>query len=97
MIVMKDGDEFDDQSIYLGYFQAKTLTAQLYIFSVREPSTFYSANILNVDVLNYISISHKYAYHMSGMVYYNFSLNFKGVEVWKLTEDEALDILSEVI
>jgi hypothetical protein len=98
MTQMKEGDPFEENNMYLAYYHSTHITSQFYIFSVRNPYIFYqSKDILSVDVFKYVSISHRSSYHVECTVYYDFSLNFLGVEVWELTDDEAMNILSEVI
>ena len=106
MILMNLGDKFDQKYIYCSYYKDNSWgnpMTRIYIFRVKADGYVYK---IDHSIIIYLF---RYIYtpydddsdrEFDSKIYttkYPMKLYLRYEEIWQLTEDEALDILSEVI
>ena len=105
MTVMKDGDRFNDDSTYLAYNNSRYYGVpmiRMVIFSPILDADYKVNNVVDTLIIRHLfirSVNNSMCLYNSDTCSSDKSTlyHIKHQEIWKLTDDEALDMLTEVI
>jgi hypothetical protein len=105
MKLMNEGDMFEPKHIYFSYFNNKSMGSPLirmYIFVVNFEYDYKQNTIIDIRTLRYIYLQ----YNIDSLLSFDSTTrdiedsslyHIQYDEIWRLTEDEGMDVLSEVI
>jgi hypothetical protein len=102
---MKEGDIFNPKHIYFAYYNQLSSDSpmiRMYIFTVSRDIKYEVHNYFNMHIIRYILLQHgvdSITVFISSIYKRNIPIPYHitSEAVWKLTEDETMDVLSEVI
>jgi hypothetical protein len=107
MELMKYGDIFDTKHIYCSYYKddnCDNTMKRVYIFTVRDNYEYKKDNDFDIYVIRHLFVQYdmvrKYIRGFdseSRLREHPQLIHIQYEEVWRLTEDETFNILSEVI